>query len=34
MTFGADLDNPDLRDLDIAFSEFIAPYTDQRFVAE
>jgi monoamine oxidase len=34
VTFGTGLDNPDLRDLDIAFSEFIAPYTDQPFVAE
>ena len=34
VTFGADLDNPDLHDLDIAFSEFIAPYTDNQFVAE
>ncbi|MYG97930.1 MAG: FAD-dependent oxidoreductase [Acidimicrobiaceae bacterium] len=34
VTFGAGLDHPDLCDLDIAFSEFIAPYTGQPFVAE
>ncbi|MYE09441.1 MAG: FAD-dependent oxidoreductase, partial [Acidimicrobiaceae bacterium] len=34
VTFGADLDNPDLHDLDISFAEFIGPYTDQPFVAE
>ena len=34
VTFGADLDNPDLHDLDVSFAEFIAPYTDQPFVAE
>ena len=34
VTFGSDLDSPDLHDLDIPFSEFIAPYTDQPLVAE
>ncbi|MXY76030.1 MAG: FAD-dependent oxidoreductase, partial [Acidimicrobiia bacterium] len=34
VTFGSDLDSPDLHDLDIPFSEFIAPYTDQQLVAE
>ena len=34
VTFGSDLDSPDLHDLDIPFSEFIAPYTDQHLVAE
>ena len=32
--FGTDLDNPDLRDLDVSFWEFIGPYIDQPFVAE
>ena len=34
VTFGSDLDSPELHDLDISFSEFIAPYTDQPLVAE
>ena len=34
VTFGADLDSPDLHDLDIAFSEFIAPYAKPQLVAE
>ena len=34
VTFGSDLDSPDLHDLDIAFSEFVAPYSDQQLVDE
>ena len=34
VTFGADLDSPDLEDLDIPFSELVAPHADQPLVAE
>ena len=34
VTFGSDLDSPDLHDLDIPFSELVAPYSDQRYVGE
>ena len=34
VTFGSDLDNPDIRDLDIAFSEFIEPYAHPEIVGE
>ena len=34
VTFGSDLDSPDLRDLDIALSEFIAPYASEPLVSE
>ena len=34
MTFGSGLDSPDIRDLDIAFSKFIAPYAHPEIVGE
>lgn len=34
VTFGSDLDSPDLHDLDISFSEFVAPYAGRRLVDE
>lgn len=34
VTFGSHLDSPDLHDLDIPFSEFVAPYSDQQLVDE
>ncbi len=34
VTFGSDLDSPDLHDLDIPFSELVAPFSDQLYVGE
>ncbi len=34
VTFGSGLDSPDIRDLDIAFSKFIAPYAHPEIVGE
>ena len=34
VTFGSDLDNPAIRDLDIAFSKFIEPYAHPEIVGE
>ena len=34
VTFGSYPDNPDLHDLDIPFSELVAPYSDQQLVDE
>ncbi len=34
VTFGSGLDHPDLHDLDVAFSEFIAPWANRAIVAD
>ena len=34
ITFGSNLDSPDLHDLDIPFSEFISPYANGQLVAD